>query len=140
MAWSSGRPGGPTTSARVAELADAPDLGSGAFGLEGSSPSSRTSMVRGGLIVVQGEPVQLSILVPVYNEAATVGRMLKAILDVDYPCAVQVVVVDDGSRDDTPAQLDQLDDHRVVIHRHAHNRGKGSAIRTAAQAATGDYM
>jgi dolichol-phosphate hexosyltransferase len=84
--------------------------------------------------------VKLSILMPVYNEAATLDRILKRVLDVDYPCEVEVVVVDDGSRDATPQLLDQTDDQRVVVHRHAANRGKGAAIRTAAGIATGDQM
>jgi glycosyltransferase involved in cell wall biosynthesis len=84
--------------------------------------------------------VKLSILVPVYNEAATFDRALKRILDVDYPCDFEVVVVDDGSTDGTGEMLDNLDDPRVVVHRHAVNRGKGAAIRTASNVATGDYM
>jgi glycosyltransferase involved in cell wall biosynthesis len=51
-----------------------------------------------------------------------------------------VIVVDDGSIDATPHLLDGFDDHRVVVHRHPLNRGKGAAIRTASQIATGDYM
>jgi dolichol-phosphate hexosyltransferase len=84
--------------------------------------------------------VKLSILVPVYNEEATLSRVLKRVLDVDYPCEVEVVVVDDGSRDATPELLDQIDDQRVAVHRHTVNRGKGAAIRTAAGVATGDFM
>ncbi|WP_026256911.1 glycosyltransferase family 2 protein [Actinopolymorpha alba] len=84
--------------------------------------------------------MKLSILVPVYNEVATFNRVLKRILDVDYPCEVEVVVVDDGSVDGTGELLDQVDDPRVVIHRHTVNRGKGAAIRTAGSVATGDYM
>jgi glycosyltransferase involved in cell wall biosynthesis len=84
--------------------------------------------------------VKLSILVPAYNEAATFDRILKRVLDVDYPCEVEVVVVDDGSRDATPKLLDQIDDQRVVVHQHPTNRGKGAAIRTGASLATGDYM
>jgi hypothetical protein len=45
--------------------------------------------------------VKLSVLVPVYNEAATVTAALKRIFDVDYPCEVEVVVVNDGSVDGT---------------------------------------
>jgi glycosyltransferase involved in cell wall biosynthesis len=84
--------------------------------------------------------VKLSIAVPVYNEAATFSRILKRILDVDYPCEVEVVVVDDGSSDSTGELLDQIDDQRVLVHRHAANRGKGAAVRTAAHLATGDYL
>ncbi|MEQ4205421.1 glycosyltransferase family 2 protein [Actinopolymorpha sp. B9G3] len=84
--------------------------------------------------------MKLSILVPVYNEEATFSRVLKRVLDVDYPCEVEVIIVDDGSRDATPELLDQIDDRRVVVHRHTVNRGKGAAIRTAASIATGDFF
>lgn len=84
--------------------------------------------------------MKLSILVPVYNEVSTFDQVLKRILDVDYPCELEVVVVDDGSRDGTSELLDKIDDPRVAVHRHDVNRGKGAAIRTAATLATGTHM
>ncbi len=84
--------------------------------------------------------MKLSVLVPVYNEAATVTAALKRVLDVDYPCEVEVVIVDDGSVDGTRALLDAVDDPRAKVVHHERNQGKGAAIRTASQAATGDYM
>jgi glycosyltransferase involved in cell wall biosynthesis len=84
--------------------------------------------------------VKLSVLVPVYNEAATVAAAMKRVLDVDYPCDVEVVMVNDGSVDSTAAILDAIDDPRARVVHHPVNRGKGAAIRTAAQHATGDYM
>lgn len=84
--------------------------------------------------------MKLSVLVPVYNEAATLNAALKRVLDVDYPCDVEVVVVNDGSADGTSVILDALDDPRVTVVHHPVNRGKGAAIRTAAESATGDYM
>jgi len=85
--------------------------------------------------------VKLSILVPVYNEVSTVEHVLARIVAVDYPCDVEVVVVDDGSTDGTAEVLDKLDmADEVVVQRHTANRGKGAAIRTAAGLATGDVM
>lgn len=84
--------------------------------------------------------MKLSVLVPVFNEAATVEKTLKRILDVDYPCDVEVVVVDDGSVDTTREILERLTDPRLSVQLHERNRGKGAAIRTAAASATGDYM
>ncbi len=84
--------------------------------------------------------MKLSVLVPVYDEAATVVPALERVLGVDYPCEVEVVVVDDGSTDGTPGLLRGLDDPRVRVVTHPQNRGKGAAIRTAAGHATGDYM
>jgi glycosyltransferase involved in cell wall biosynthesis len=84
--------------------------------------------------------VKLSILMPVYNEAATVAEAVKRVLAVELPVEVELVVVDDGSQDGTRQVLAGLDDSRVVVHRHAVNQGKGAAIRTAARLASGDYM
>ena len=84
--------------------------------------------------------VRLSILMPVYNEAKTVQRAVKRVLDVSFPCPVEVVIVDDASTDGTSEIIDGLHDERLIKLRHPVNRGKGAAIRTAAAAATGDFM
>jgi dolichol-phosphate hexosyltransferase len=84
--------------------------------------------------------MKLSILMPVYNEAATVDVAIKRVLDVDYPCEIELVVVDDGSDDGTSDRLASLVDDRLLKHRHDRNRGKGAAIRTASSLATGDYV
>ncbi len=72
----------------------------------------------------------LSIIVPVFNEAATVGAVLDRLRAVHLPAAREIVVVDDGSTDGTRAVLDAIargPDLRVV--HAARNGGKGSAIR-----------
>jgi glycosyltransferase involved in cell wall biosynthesis len=84
--------------------------------------------------------VKLSILMPVYNEVETVEVVVKRVLDVPYPCDVELVIVDDGSADGTAALLDRIDDPRVSVHTHPVNRGKGAAIRTAAATATGTHV
>ncbi|GAA2518005.1 glycosyltransferase family 2 protein [Pilimelia columellifera] len=84
--------------------------------------------------------MKLSILMPVYNEAERIGDALKQALAVDYPCEIELVVVDDGSRDGTAATLAALDDARLRVITHPRNAGKGAAIRTAVDSATGDYM
>ncbi len=84
--------------------------------------------------------MKLSILMPAYNEGATVGIAVKRVLDIRYPCDIEVVVVNDGSVDNTSEVLVGIDDPRVVITEHPVNRGKGAAVRTAASLATGDYL
>ncbi len=84
--------------------------------------------------------MKLSILMPVYNEAATVTTVVKRVLDVEYPCEVELVAVDDGSKDDSVALLEGIGDERLRVVRHERNQGKGAAIRTAARHATGDHM
>jgi dolichol-phosphate hexosyltransferase len=86
-------------------------------------------------------PVKLSILMPVYNEVATLQSAVKRVLDVDYPVDMELVIVDDGSTDGTRALYPQWAcEDRVRIHEKPTNEGKGSAIRTGAGLADGDYV
>lgn len=84
--------------------------------------------------------MKLSVLVPVYNEDRTVVAALKQMRDVEYPCEVEFVVVDDGSTDGTRGLLAADADERTTVLHHPVNRGKGAAVRSAAAAATGDYL
>jgi glycosyltransferase involved in cell wall biosynthesis len=85
--------------------------------------------------------VKLSILMPVYNEMATLASAMKEVLDVEFPCEVEIVVVDDGSTDGTRELYPSLAGNpRVKIHMHERNQGKGAAIRTAASLASGDHV
>src|SRR5947209_8160655 len=77
---------------------------------------------------------------PVFDEEARLADALKQALGVDYPCEVELVVVDDGSRDGTPEILSRVDDPRVLTVSHPRNQGKGAAIKTGVASATGDYM
>ncbi|HML01410.1 MAG TPA: glycosyltransferase family 2 protein [Acidimicrobiales bacterium] len=84
--------------------------------------------------------MKLSILMPVYNEAATLNYAVKRVLEVSYPCDVELVMVDDGSTDGSAEIVAGIDDPRVVRGAHPSNRGKGAALETAAGLATGDYV
>ena len=84
--------------------------------------------------------MKLSVLMPVYNERATIATAVKRVLDVEYPCEVELVLVEDGSTDGTREVLDGIDHPLLTRVDHERNRGKGAAIRTAAQHASGDYM
>jgi len=94
--------------------------------------------------MVQPQPpeiaMKLSILMPVYNEEERVADAVKQALDVNYPTEIELVIVDDGSRDRTAEILGGLHDDRLNVVVHPRNRGKGAAIRTAVDNATGDYM
>jgi dolichol-phosphate hexosyltransferase len=84
--------------------------------------------------------VKLSILMPVYNEEERIADALKQALAVDYPCEIELVVVDDGSRDGTSEVLGRVDDARLRVITHQRNAGKGAAIKTAVDNAEGEYM
>src|SRR5437870_8821889 len=77
----------------------------------------------------------LAVMVPAFNEAATIGRVLRRVLLQD--CVQQVVVVDDCSSDQTFEVVQAfLNDPRVILLRHDRNMGKGAAIRTGLGAVT----
>jgi glycosyltransferase involved in cell wall biosynthesis len=80
----------------------------------------------------------LSVIVPAYNEAATIETSLRRVRAV--PLRVELIVVNDASTDGTREVLEQLA-HDGLIDRVIHhdvNRGKGAAVRTGIAAATGD--
>lgn len=87
--------------------------------------------------------MKLSVLVPVYNERAVVERSLAQVLAAPLPENMEreVVLVDDCSTDGTSAILERLaqNDSRFKLVRHPVNKGKGAAVRTAIEQATGDF-
>ena len=84
--------------------------------------------------------VALSFVMPVYNEARTVVEAVRQVLDVEYPCPIELIVVDDGSTDTTSLELSVIGDPRVRVHRHPTNLGKGAAVRTGVRLATGTHV
>lgn len=90
-----------------------------------------------------GSALKLSILIPVYNERAVVERSLEQVLRAPLPEGVdrELVIVDDCSRDGSGAILERIAGEHPAIKlvRHEVNQGKGAAIRTAIQHATGDF-
>ena len=85
-------------------------------------------------------PADLSILMPVYNERATVEAAIEDALGAELPVERrQLVIVDDGSTDGTRELLASRTwpDDVLLVH-HDRNRGKGAAVRTALEHATGE--
>lgn len=81
----------------------------------------------------------VSIVIPVYNEEKTILPVVEAVLRL--PLNVEVVIVDDGSRDGTRHRLSAiagLEGVRVIYH--AKNQGKGAALRTGLAATEGDFV
>ena len=78
----------------------------------------------------------LSVVVPVYNEAETIEMILERVLR-QRPVA-EIIVVDDASKDESWAKLQQLapKEPRLKLFRHERNQGKGAALRTGFQHAT----
>ncbi len=84
--------------------------------------------------------VRLSVVVPAYNESATLRRVLERIRQV--PLRVEVIVVDDGSTDRTSEVLLELENEGLVdrLVFHVQNRGKGAAVRAGFREATGEVV
>ena len=84
----------------------------------------------------------LSVLVPVYNERYLVESSLRRLLALkdDIIHSMEVIIVDDRSTDGSWEILQRIaaEDDRVVLLRHEHNMGKGAALRTALEKATGE--
>jgi glycosyltransferase involved in cell wall biosynthesis len=81
--------------------------------------------------------MRLSVLMPVYNERATIEEIVRRVRAV--PLDLELVVVDDGSTDGSTAILRSIPGiDRLLVH--DRNRGKGAALRTALAAATGDVV
>ena len=83
--------------------------------------------------------MRLSVIIPVYDEEATIQEILKQVRAVNL--AHEIIVVDDGSTDGTRDLLQQEENQAgtIVIY-HGRNQGKGAAVRTGFDRATGDIL
>ena len=83
--------------------------------------------------------MKLSVIIPVYNEVKTIREIVRRVLETGL--VSEVVVVDDGSTDGTRDILPELDGRQGVrIILHEKNQGKGAAVRTGLQNATGEVL
>jgi dolichol-phosphate mannosyltransferase len=87
--------------------------------------------------------VKLSILIPVYNEEATLETIVERVLDVEYEVEeIELVIVDDCSTDASFDVAHKISENlpNLVVSKHEENQGKGAAIRTAMKISTGDVV
>lgn len=82
----------------------------------------------------------LSIIIPTYNEAKTIQIVLQRVFASTLPgWQKQVIVVDDGSVDDTVGILKKWQSRATIVHL-SHNQGKGAAVTEGLRRATGDII
>jgi glycosyltransferase involved in cell wall biosynthesis len=122
----------PSTTPAPASLASAERAGTPLHEVRIPTLRGRTPIEQAALV--------LSVLVPVYNEAATLELIIDQVRRV--PVRMEVICVDDCSTDGTAQVLERLHAEGRVdrVIRHAVNRGKGAAIRTALAASTGNVV
>nr|QGT50222.1 glycosyl transferase [uncultured Helicobacter sp.] len=92
----------------------------------------------------------LSVIIPCFNEKATIETLLDVVKNVPLPYKKEIIIVDDGSSDGTKEILQNLhnthdttdnkDSYHIKIIYHTHNQGKGAALRTGITQATGDIV
>ena len=89
-------------------------------------------------------PPELSVVIPAFNESRRLPSTLRTVEMYlrEANRRSELIVVDDGSTDDTAEGVDQMIREGMKLHllRHAGNRGKGAAVRTGMLAATGDMV
>ena len=84
----------------------------------------------------------ITVVVPAYNEEETIREILNQVADTGIPS--EIIVVDDGSTDRTREILAEMAEEKAIpglkVFYHEHNQGKGAALRTGFQHATGDII
>jgi glycosyltransferase involved in cell wall biosynthesis len=83
--------------------------------------------------------MKISVVIPAYNEIATIREIIRRVTLTG--CIDEILIVDDGSTDGTCEVLNELNGTppvRVIFHEH--NQGKGAAVRTGIQGATGEII
>lgn len=80
--------------------------------------------------------MNVSVVIPAYNEGEVIGTILAQLLQLD--CLHEIIVVNDGSTDNTAAVIGQYADVKLI--NHPYNLGNGAAVKTGIRAASGDYV
>lgn len=83
---------------------------------------------------------QISIVVPAFNESATIQTTIGKLQDALSALSYEIIIVDDCSTDGTSELIGQLGGERIHTFRHAKNQGKGATLRTAFQHAIGEIV
>jgi glycosyltransferase involved in cell wall biosynthesis len=85
------------------------------------------------------ESPTVSVIIPAYNRAYIIGRSMQSVLDQTYK-DFELIIVDDGSSDNTEEVVRAFNDQRIRYIKHASNRGVSAARNTGIKAARGKYI
>jgi glycosyltransferase involved in cell wall biosynthesis len=92
--------------------------------------------------VATSESVKVSFVIPAFNEATRILDTLRRVAEYrkHLPYESEILVVDDGSTDETVAIVEQLDYSGLRLVRNGTNRGKGYSVKSGVLAAAGEYV
>lgn len=82
--------------------------------------------------------MKLSVIMPVHNEVETINEIIGRVLE--KPIVHELIIVDDGSTDGTIEFVEKIQSDKIKIIKHETNKGKGAAVRTGFESATGDIV
>lgn len=88
--------------------------------------------------VIGASVLKVTVMIPCYNEEQTIGEVVKRTLEVPLECDREVVVIDDGSTDNSASVVKPCSQVKLIVH--DSRRGKGSAIKTGIQNSEGDII
>lgn len=81
----------------------------------------------------------ISVIMPTYNRASMIKRAVESVITQDHS-GLEIVIVDDASRDDTQKVVESIRDPRVIYIRRSENKGASAARNTGIHRAKGDYI
>ncbi len=83
--------------------------------------------------------MDISVIIPTYNRANTIERSIRSVMDQTYPVS-EIIVVDDGSVDDTEQVVLGIEDDRIIYLKQEENRGNSAARNIGVQNAKYDML
>lgn len=90
------------------------------------------------LLEIFMKPLQkISIIIPVFNEENTLRSVIQSVEDAPIPYIKELIIIDDGSSDDTAKILEEYHSRHTIIS-FSKNRGKGAAVQAGLKSVTGD--